>query len=302
MRQQKRKRASKQHVVDDDALLQARLAKIGERFMSQFEGNSDTESSDVGKNVREEEESERESESDSETGGGESDSEKISSTKQRKLCKENEHINVPRKSRGRDAKASLSTQTITQSKEKVVPFVVDATCYSNMSNKHNDVAMRKARDSFLSANVSSVHQHVGRKKELLGLKDKVNDNYMLWMEDVHKQVEKLGASTLTGRAKKEYEANEIVKLGGNAPKNIKVPLIIKTGMNQKAKERALKLETDLKNTGMYVKKAQPKVRRSKSDRGLDSLGTIGQFKDGVLKVNKSMLTKKGAKKGGSKKK
>ncbi|KNC83764.1 hypothetical protein SARC_03988 [Sphaeroforma arctica JP610] len=103
-----------------------------------------------------------------------------------------------------------------------------------------------------------------------------------------------------GRAKKQYEAKEIIRLGGNAPKNQKVPLIIKTGMNKKAKERAVKAETALKLLGMYVKKPKEKVERNDDDKGLDIHAGVGSFKAGVLKVNKDLFAQPSAVKRGPK--
>ena len=49
-----------------------------------------------------------------------------------------------------------------------------------------------------------------------------------------------GASVLTGKEKKEYEAKKIMRLGGKAPKNIKTPIKILKGMKIKQKERETK--------------------------------------------------------------
>lgn len=49
-----------------------------------------------------------------------------------------------------------------------------------------------------------------------------------------------GASTLTGKEKKEYEAKKIMRLGGKAPPRLKTPIKILTGMKKKGKERELK--------------------------------------------------------------
>lgn len=50
----------------------------------------------------------------------------------------------------------------------------------------------------------------------------------------------LGATLLTGKEKKEYEARKMMRLGGKAPKNLKTPIKILQGMRTKEAERAQK--------------------------------------------------------------
>jgi hypothetical protein len=50
---------------------------------------------------------------------------------------------------------------------------------------------------------------------------------------------------LTGKEKKEYEARKIMRLGGKAPKNPKVPLKILMGMRKKESERAQKKQQEV---------------------------------------------------------
>lgn len=51
---------------------------------------------------------------------------------------------------------------------------------------------------------------------------------------------------LTGKEKKEYEARKIMRLGGKAPKNPKVPLKILMGMRKKEGERAQKKKEEVR--------------------------------------------------------
>eukprot|EP00741_Cyanophora_paradoxa_P023097 tig00021537_g22307.t1 len=101
-------------------------------------------------------------------------------------------------------------------------------------------------------------------------------------------IEKLGASALAGREKKEYEKKQLSKLGAKLKGPPKAPLKMLFGMRKAAEKRELKKrELDLA-TGAKVgktsrrKKREEIVKERRSDRGLGELS--GRFKGGMLQL------------------
>ena len=116
-------------------------------------------------------------------------------------------------------------------------------------------------------------------------------------------VKMLGASQLTGRAKREHEARRIVSLGGRAPKAQKVPYKILVGMRRKQKERAQKKAAYERALGIISAKKthdpggpgkrggagfkggrRPRHYDAKGPRGLS--GGMGRYKGGTLYLDK----------------
>jgi len=101
---------------------------------------------------------------------------------------------------------------------------------------------------------------------------------------VAKQVEDLGASQLTGKRKRDWEAKKIKERGGLPPKQPKIPINILKGMRAKQKEREQKkLQKDIER-GIHIPK---KKRREEKEEESGIPVPLGNFKDGILKLKQS---------------
>lgn len=67
------------------------------------------------------------------------------------------------------------------------------------------------------------------------------------LEKVMKEVSKLGGAELRGKARKQWELNQLVEMGAKVPKNPKVPFPILLGMRQKQMKRDEKLRQSAKD-------------------------------------------------------
>ncbi|KNC83765.1 hypothetical protein SARC_03989 [Sphaeroforma arctica JP610] len=196
-------------VGEDQAFIAKSGPQVGCARRSSDEIRGEHKDSDSESLSERESESENESESESESNSESDESRAVgddesnshtSGIKRRKSHAKGEEDTSPtcrRKVMGRAtgfANNSQNTRTrvVSQKIQKRQPLVVDATGYGNMNNKFQETAMRKERQNFLSAKVSDVHTKVGREQKSMELGDKFSGNYLDWMEDVHKEVEKLG--------------------------------------------------------------------------------------------------------------
>jgi Domain of unknown function (DUF4602) len=132
-------------------------------------------------------------------------------------------------------------------------------------------AQRKAlRDSEEAAEQELKDKQRGKKRQRTNA-----DEY----KDIWNSVTAVGAAQFTGRQKREHEAEKIVAMGGQAPKNKKVPYKILQGIKAKHKKRearAVELEQESGVVSGYSAMQQQKKRsraaavQSSTQRNRDS--------------------------------
>eukprot|EP00050_Salpingoeca_kvevrii_P017982 m.69823 g.69823 ORF g.69823 m.69823 type:complete len:271 (-) comp7839_c0_seq4:108-920(-) len=134
-------------------------------------------------------------------------------------------------------------------------------------------------------------------EKLLGSMDE--DDGRMEFNISQQAVIELGASELTGKAKKDYDQKRLQQLGAKAPKNIKTPYNILTGMRKKQHERAVAERERAREEGMPVPKAQakksakPATAATKKHWVDKSSVEDRRFRGGVLRVSSDEIARKG---------
>ncbi|KAJ7527910.1 hypothetical protein O6H91_16G075900 [Diphasiastrum complanatum] len=139
----------------------------------------------------------------------------------------------------------------------------------------------KERKSFMSPRASDIFREVSTDR----LQQSDDDVDREEFREILKEVEQLGTSQLSWKARKEWEAKKLLALGAKAPKSHKMP--IEMGRNIKRKRELMEEQKRLQDGVAGLATATSSSKKKFASRNVENHGlraSEGIFKGGILHV------------------
>uniref|UniRef100_A0A1D1ZVH6 Uncharacterized protein n=1 Tax=Auxenochlorella protothecoides TaxID=3075 RepID=A0A1D1ZVH6_AUXPR len=160
------------------------------------------------------------------------------------------------------------------------PFVEDRERY------------KAERRAFMSGRIGGPRNtpQPGTQRREPGAESAVDPRSRAEFAQIQRDVLELGATGLDKKARKQYEAVSLVRLGAKAEKGPRIPASIGIGMARKRAQREARATEEAIAAGMLSVRSLAKKRRRESsaarprDQGLQEDG--GSFRAGVMRVSR----------------
>lgn len=154
-------------------------------------------------------------------------------------------------------------------------------------SKRRKKACRADFDAFMSGSLTKIRGRVykGKSEEEKSEIKERTARHALW-----KKVSAIGAMSMRGKEKWQWEQERLKELGFKGAKNRKTPIKILTGIRRKEKWKSEKHDAEIRASGVVVAKKKKKddPRSSKKSKGSQNFNhhyslNGGHFGGGVLK-------------------